>query len=297
MKPLIDVSYWQDPANINYQELAKHISGVIIRVGYTTTGTHTQKIDPHFETHYAKFKEYGVPVGAYYYSCATNLSVAEAEAEATIAFLKGKRFEYPIWYDMEEDQQRALPKSLLTDIAISYCEKLEGAGYYVGLYSWDSWFWEEMEPDRLDPFDIWAARTAGEPRIRHGIWQYSHTGRLPGYNSNIDLNRAYKDHPKIIKDAGLNGYSKPSSTYPVNSIYINGSASIQGYSEPDWKGQYGPIKRPHIIIHAVERADIGENSFVRDQINDTWYWIKSGTSWKVRGGWSPELGSVMVTIT
>lgn len=164
MKPLIDVSYWQDPANINYQELAKHISGVIIHVGYTTTGTHAQRVDPHFETHYAKFKEYGVPVGAYYYSCATNLSVAEAEAEATIAFLKGKRFEYPIWYDMEEDQQRALPKSLLTDIAISYCEKLEGAGYYVGLYSWDSWFWEEMESDRLDPFDIWAARTAGEPR-------------------------------------------------------------------------------------------------------------------------------------
>lgn len=88
MKPLIDVSYWQDPANINYQELAKHISGVIIRVGYTTTGTHTQKIDPHFETHYAKFKEYGVPVGAYYYSCATNLSVAEAEAEARLLSLK-----------------------------------------------------------------------------------------------------------------------------------------------------------------------------------------------------------------
>ena len=34
MKPIIDISYWQNPRNINYDTLAKNVSGVIIRATY-----------------------------------------------------------------------------------------------------------------------------------------------------------------------------------------------------------------------------------------------------------------------
>lgn len=34
MKPIIDISYWQNPELINYDKLAQQIGGVILRAAY-----------------------------------------------------------------------------------------------------------------------------------------------------------------------------------------------------------------------------------------------------------------------
>jgi len=38
------------------------------------------------------------------------------------------------------------------------------------------------------------------------IWQYSHTGKINGIHTNVDLNYGYIDYPKSMKTAGLNGF-------------------------------------------------------------------------------------------
>ena len=45
MKPIIDISFWQTPLQINYDVLAEAVSGVILRAAYGTGK------DIHFEQH------------------------------------------------------------------------------------------------------------------------------------------------------------------------------------------------------------------------------------------------------
>ena len=66
MKPIIDISYWQNPRNINYDRLAAAISGVIIRAAYGSgVPNKWEGADIEFENHYREFTKRGVPVGAY----------------------------------------------------------------------------------------------------------------------------------------------------------------------------------------------------------------------------------------
>ena len=46
------------------------------------------------------------------------------------------------------------------------------------------------------------------------MWQSSSTGKVSGINGNVDTDIAYKDYPTIIKNAGLNGFEKPSTSKP-----------------------------------------------------------------------------------
>ena len=41
------------------------------------------------------------------------------------------------------------------------------------------------------------------PSRKHGMWQYTSKGSVPGVSGVVDLNHAYKDYPGIIKRAGL----------------------------------------------------------------------------------------------
>lgn len=42
----------------------------------------------------------------------------------------------------------------------------------------------------------------------YGLWQYSWTGNISGIDGDVDLDYAYQDYPKIIKQAGLNGFQQ-----------------------------------------------------------------------------------------
>ena len=49
------------------------------------------------------------------------------------------------------------------------------------------------------------------------MWQYSSTGKVNGINGSVDLDYSYIDYPAVIKAAGLNGFSKPSSAAAVSN--------------------------------------------------------------------------------
>ena len=211
----IDISAWQKPESINYDKLAKQIDFAILRVGYTGHGTGVSlHKDEAFDKHYAELHRRGIPLGVYWYSCANTPDKAIQEAKKCLEFIQGKELLYPVFMDVEDTYHQQPSSAItLTDSVIAFCETIENAGYYVGIYSSTWWFHNEMELNRLSPYDLWVAQwNKSEPEIRKGIWQYSSKGKLDGYNGNLDCNYSYKDYPAIMKANGLNGFKKSVAT-------------------------------------------------------------------------------------
>ena len=76
------------------------IDFAILRAGY---GRFESQKDTKFEDNYAGAKAVGLSIGAYWYSYATTPDEAKQEAEVCISILNGKQFEYPIFFDLEEN--------------------------------------------------------------------------------------------------------------------------------------------------------------------------------------------------
>ena len=211
---VIDVSSHQNPVAFNFAELKKHISGAILRVGRTFWGTGSSYgKDEQFEAFYKACKQHGVPVGAYWYSCADTTAEAMAEADKCFEWgLRGKQFELPIYWDTEDEHhQRKAAKGQLTRVAKAFLERLESRGYYVGIYASASWLNSKLDMDELKDYDVWVAHYGvSKPAYSrpYGLWQYSSTARIAGYSGNLDASYMYKDYPAIIKATGLNGYPK-----------------------------------------------------------------------------------------
>lgn len=207
----IDISVWQKGFNFD-KAVAEGVEFVILRGAY-----HTSK-DSCFEDFYKACKARKIPVGVYLYSMAK--TVAEAKEEANFLInnvLKGKTFEYPIYMDVEDKTQRALGKTLLTDIVVAFCETLENAGYYTGIYSTANYLASYMDESRLTPYDKWIAQWYKTCTYsgNFGMWQFGGETNVlrPNKVAGVicDQDYAYKDYPTIIKNAGLNGFSKGES--------------------------------------------------------------------------------------
>lgn len=203
----IDVSKYQ--GNINWGKVkADGVDFAILRLGYTGTKTRKPTLDAKFKRNYAQSVKAGVNIGVYYYSTATTLKQAQNEAKFVIKQLKGKKLQYPVYIDTEDAMQAQLSKTTLTNIIKEFCEALEKAGYYVGIYSNKYWFADQVNDKKLKAYDKWVAQynTKCTYKGDFGMWQYTDRGKVGGIKGYVDLNKCYKDYPKIIKKAKLNGY-------------------------------------------------------------------------------------------
>lgn len=200
----IDVSYWN--GNIDWTKVkAAGIQFAMLRGGYGTNGK-----DSKFEQNYKGAKTVGVPMGVYHYSYAKTVEAAKQEAKFCLSYLKGKQFEYPIAFDIEDSSQRNLGKATITAITKAFCETVEKAGYYVAIYSNLDWLRNRLDLNILKSYDIWLAQWASKPTYSgsFGMWQYADNGKLNGISGNVDMNISYKDYATLIKAAGMNGYKK-----------------------------------------------------------------------------------------
>lgn len=208
MKKGIDVSVHQGDINWN----AVKNSGIefaIIKSGGSDNGFYQ---DDKFEQNYTNAKAAGIPVGAYYFVGPLCISKEDgiADAERFIEQLKGKTFEYPVFIDLEATNPSN--KAGATAACIGFCETMEQAGYYCGIYASDvSGFADRLDLDRLTAYDKWVARYGSKPQYvkTYGMWQYSSSGKIQGIGPAVDLDEAYMDYPAIMKEKGLNGFKKP----------------------------------------------------------------------------------------
>ena len=178
--------------------LQGQVDFVIIRCGYGSD--YANQDDPQFEANVKKCQAAGIPWGTYLYSYAKTKAMAQSEAAHTLRLLQGRRPPYGVWYDVEDS---SLPSGeALIDNVVAYCQALEAAGLYCGVYASLSWWEGRLNSPRLDRFDKWVAQwnsacTYPKP---YGIWQY--TDRLAIGGQVFDGNWAYKDYPAIIQAMG-----------------------------------------------------------------------------------------------
>ena len=209
---ILDISKYQP--DVDYAKTAQDCDGVILRAGLTYWGAQNMGKDPCFEKHYAGFKAVGLPVGAYYYSAADSVAVAEKEADYFLSLLKGKQFELPVYYDVENSQRQGnLSKELLTQIVDTFCSAVEKAGYFVGFYASSSWLVNKLDTGYLGKkYTLWKAdyRTEYDRTIDCDMHQYTSSGQVAGIGGRVDVSRCYVDFEKIIKAKGLNGFGAQS---------------------------------------------------------------------------------------
>lgn len=215
MKKGIDVSKhdgvidWQKARNSGFVDFA------IMRAGY---GRLIEQKDKKFEANYQGCKGNGIPCGAYWYSYAHSVAEIQTEARVFLEVIKGKQFEYPVYLDFEEKSQFNLGKAKCTEMAKAFLEILENAGYYAGLYSSKSHLENYFSEDILRNYTVWVAHygvSKTSYKYPFDMWQYSSDGSVPGINHRCDMNYCYKeDFPEVIKNAGLNGFTKQEVSVP-----------------------------------------------------------------------------------
>ena len=185
----IDVSTWQGSIDFNKVKSAGY-DYVIIRAGY---GKEKSQKDNMFETNYKKAKSAGLKVGAYWFSYAMSPSTATAEADACLSCIKGKKFELPVYYDMEYQPAMSTSNSNYTKMAVNFCNKLKSNGFKSGVYSSASVYDYLLNRTTLknNGISIWNAEWYTKPSISCDVWQYSDNGRINGISTNVDLNYIY----------------------------------------------------------------------------------------------------------
>ena len=235
----LDISSYQNGINFNQIKDAG-VQFLILRAGFTGWGTGVNyNKDNCFENFYKQAKQVGIPVGAYWYSCANNYEKGVAEAKFMYEnCLKGKQFEFPIYIDVEEDRHQRVGKTYVTSAIKGFCETLEKLGYYVGIYANLNYFNNYINTPALNMYDKWFAywkKDLNKPSFPYGdygLWQNSSDGYVAGQR--VDTNIAYKDYPTIIKNAKLNGFTD-------NNVIVN---ELDKYTDTElakmvWQGKFG----------------------------------------------------------
>jgi GH25 family lysozyme M1 (1,4-beta-N-acetylmuramidase) len=219
----IDISQWQ--GTIDWEKVKNQVDFVIIRAGYGKC--YSQK-DPSFEEYYAACERYNIPKGVYWFSYAVNKEEAIQEADVCLECIKGKKFEYPVWFDYEapEGFESAQKDPDTARVIIdTFCQRVYQAGYFVGLYSYYSLLINTIPFDLQEKYDIWIAHYGVDstPYTLTDIWQYTGNGSMDGIPGPVDMNYCYiENYPEIIKELGLNGYSNETITdIPTSSTNDN----------------------------------------------------------------------------
>ena len=195
----IDVSYYQ--GNIDWDEVKNEKQFAIIRMGYGKS-----KKDKKFEDYYEGAKAAGVQLGAYLFSYAESVDDAEKEAEHALDLLKGKQFEWPIYYDIEAD---ALNKGDVNAKLDKFCTILQENNYFCGVYSSASPLKSKFDSSVLAKYAVWVAHYGvKQPGYNGewGIWQYSDKGKVSGIKADVDLDVASINYADVIMSKGFNGY-------------------------------------------------------------------------------------------
>lgn len=205
----------------NWNEVAKNVDFVILRAGY---GKEFSQIDKKFEEYYAECKKRNIPVGCYWYSYAKSKAEAEKEAEVFLKTIKGKQFEFPVYYDVEEHDIFNLGKKAVSEIITAFCEKVEKAGYFAGFYSNPNFLHNVVNDTVKSRFTLWLAHwNANKPYCKYGIWQKSAKGKISGINGDVDFDFCETDFTTKIKELGLNGFSKTETKAEIKiTVEING---------------------------------------------------------------------------
>ncbi len=246
----IDISRWQ--GDFDFAQAAKEgVKFVILKCG---GGDSVLYKDSKFDRNYEEARKNGIGVGAYFFGYANTVARAIEEAEFCANILKGKKYDYPIFYDVEADRMN-VGIDATTEIVKAFCNRLESKGYWSGFYTNLDWYNGKLKGTELARrYSFWMAWwTKTKPSV-DGIQMWQFGGETNLIRSNIvagqvcDQSYCYVDFPTMIKNAGKNGYTKEKEMTEIEKAekWAVENGLIKGYTE----GGYGwkdPMTREQVV--------------------------------------------------
>ncbi|MGV3310883.1 glycoside hydrolase family 25 protein [Streptococcus suis] len=197
MKPIIDVSAWQRPEDIDYDTLSEQISGAIIRI---QSGSHTKKensatdkngIDKSYKQHIEEFQKRGVPIAVYAYVTGNSIEAMKKEAQSFYKLSSPYKPTF-YWMDVEEKTMGDMDAGVeafrqeLVDLGA------RNIGLYIGTYFMDE---HSITVDKFDALwiptygtDSGYYNAAPNTDLPYDLHQYTSRGYLNGFKYHLDLN-------------------------------------------------------------------------------------------------------------
>ncbi len=199
----IDVSFYQQ--NIDWEQVADSgIEFAMIRLGYRGYSTGVLKTDSTFEQNIQGATAAGLDVGIYFFSQATSILEAQEEAEYVLEAIRGYPIGYPVVFDWEfitsDDSARTntVDGATATECALAFCDFIAAAGYTPMVYFNQDMGYLFYQLDLLSHIPFWLAEYDQTPDFYYhfDMWQYTHTGTVPGIEGAVDLNLSFRDWSK-----------------------------------------------------------------------------------------------------
>ena len=219
----IDVSAWQ--GKIDWKTVADYGMGfAILRI--TEAGN---VVDSQFENNLAGCNKYNIPVGVYKYSYAMTIAEIQREARKVVSTLNGRRIQFPVFLDLEYNNQRSLGSESVHKMADAFREIVEAAGYKFAIYCNVDWY-ENVICSHLKKYDFWIARYPAnddgwlQERLRpdFGVgWQYSSKAKIPGISGTVDRNVFYKDYSEETEKKEETTVNKLQEHTKLGDYYAN----------------------------------------------------------------------------
>ncbi len=187
----IDISHHN--GDIDFKKLKKEVDFVIVRCGYGQN--YKSQDDRKYEEYIKGCRDNNIPYGIYLYAHANTVDKAKSEGNHALRLVKKCRDwntepTLPIFYDMEDADQRPTSAALKGKIAKAFCDILEKAGYKTGVYANLNW-WNNYLTDKYFNNTIkWVAQYNSSCKYKksYAIWQCTSVAKISGVKGNVDLN-------------------------------------------------------------------------------------------------------------
>ena len=145
--------------------------------------------------------------------------------------MEGKKFEWPIYYDIEEN---SIFKAGIEDIiAHKFCQILINNNYYCGIYSNSANLTVNFKGTAKKTYTVWVAHWYSKKpsyKGKYEIWQTRDSGTFPGIKEGVDEDIGYTDFEKIMREKGKNGFDKTEIEKQIWNYFINNNCSQFGTS-------------------------------------------------------------------
>lgn len=246
----IDVSKYQ--GNISWTTVFENVDFAILRCGYGQD--EPGQDDAKWKRNADACTKLGIPFGVYIYSYADSVEKAKGEADHVLRLVKGYDLAFPIYYDIEDNVHVELEPEELGDIAKAFCNKIEKAGYEVGVYS-NKYIWESKLTDPV--FDTkswykWIAQTGVKfttYKKAFSMWQCSFEGKVDGIEGDVDIDYWYGELRGIEKSK----VKEKMKVTPAPSVKPEATAKPTASPEPT--PAPAPTPRPVSILSSYEVSD------------------------------------------
>lgn len=162
----------------------------------------------------------GFPVGCYCYSHAATEDQARREAAFLLETINGFPMPCGVFLDVEAPEMLVLPDTLLEAVINAFCDAVRDAGYTPGVYGSEYNLWRKIDANALrDDVVVWVAHYGKKPDVPCDLWQSSDTGRIPGYNGNVDTDEVRSAYFEVLALKGFKTAEpeKPPDSCPIDS--------------------------------------------------------------------------------